>query len=118
MFFSTSALNYLLKSLFLLPGFLFLVCSSIPVSSQTCYPTDPTGSNLGNLCLQYPNPSINPDSFSQAKPLPVRSLPSVASPAGAIIIQSRGGSYWSEIRTQGDGRHIQNNLGDKIFIKK
>lgn len=118
MFFPSFSLNYLLKCLFILPSSLFLVFSFTPVSAQTCYPTDPTGSNLGNLCLQYPNPSINPDSFTQAKPLPVRSLPSVASPAGSIIIPSRVGSYWSEIRTQGDGRHIQNNLGDKIFIKK
>lgn len=118
MFYPSSPFNYLFKGFFLIPTSLFLLSCFNPTSAQPCYPTDPTGSNLGNLCLQYPNPSINSDTFTQAKPLPIRALPSASSPAGTIMIHPRSGSFWSEIRTQGGGRSIQNNVGDKIYIKK
>lgn len=118
MFYPSSSLNYLFKGFFFFPIFLFLLSGFNPISAQPCYPTDPTGSNLGNLCLQYPNPSINQNMYIQPKPLPIRALPSASSPAGIIMIHPRSGSYWSEIRTQGGGRSIQNNIGDKIYIKK
>ena len=118
MFYLSPSFDYLLKGFFLFPTSLFLLSCFNPASAQPCYPTDPTGSNLGNLCLQYPNPSINQNMYIQAKPLPIRALPSASSPAGTIMIHPRSGSYWSEIRTQGGGRSIQNNVGDKIFIKK
>ena len=118
MFYLSSSFNYFFKGIFLFPTSLFLLSCFNSTSAQPCYPTDPTGSNLGNLCLQYPNPSINQNMYIQSKPLPIRALPSASSPAGTIMIHPRGGSYWCEIRTHGEGRSIQNNAGDKIYIKK
>ena len=91
MFYLSPSFDYLLKGFFLFPTSLFLLGCFNPASAQPCYPTDPTGSNLGNLCLQYPNPSINQNMYIQAKPLPIRALPSASSPAGTIMIHPRGG---------------------------
>ena len=97
----------------------FLSTFSLPklVQALPCYPTDPAGLNPGNLCLQYPNPSINPNSFMQGEARPIRALPDITVPAGRVLIQPRG-SYWTEIRTQVGGRQIQTSGGDRYNVLK
>ena len=105
------------KTVLIFMGFLSTFSSSTFVHALPCYPTDPLGLNPGNLCLQYPNPSINSNAFMQGEARPIRDLPNITVPAGRVLIQPRG-SYWTEIRTQVGGRQIQTSGGDRYNIVK
>ena len=108
---------YLINSSFHFIVFLFFLDSFNFVQALPCYPTDPTGLNPDNLCLLYPNPSINSNTFMQGESRPIRALPDISVPAGRVLIQPRGG-YWTEIRTQDGGRQIQTNGGERFNIPK
>ena len=108
---------YLINSSFYFFVFLFFLDSFNFVQALPCYPTDPTGLNPDNLCLLYPNPSINPNAFVQGEFRPIRALPDISVPAGRVLIQPRGG-YWTEIRTQDGGRQIQTSGGERFNIPK
>lgn len=115
--FFCSRLSFLPKTAIFFLGFFSIFSSSTFVQALPCYPTDPLGLNPGNLCLQYPNPSINPNVFMQGEARPIRALPNITVPAGSVLIQPRG-SYWTEIRTQVGGRQIQTSGGDRYNILK
>jgi len=80
--------------------------------ASPCYPTDPTGNNPQNPCLQYPPPGIRSDSFVQGHARPVRELPSIRNTAGRILVGPAG--YWTGSETKNNLRVVRTNKG-KIF---
>ena len=82
-----------------------------------CYPTDPTGNNPDNPCLVYPPPGIRSDSFVRGEARPVRETPTVANPAGQILIAPRAG-FWTGSQTTGSTRTITTNNGHTYTLNK
>jgi hypothetical protein len=94
--------------LFLTQGFL-AICRSSSVYAEGCYPTDPSGNNPQNPCIQYPPPGIRSDTFVSGQARPVRSIPTINNPGGRILINPRG--YWTGSQTSGSTRIIKVNTG-------
>lgn len=89
-----------------------LICQIKSLKASPCYPTDPTGNNPQNPCLQYPPPGIRSDSFVQGHARPIRELPSIRNPAGSIIAGPSG--YWTGSQTKNNLRVVRTNKG-KVF---
>ena len=87
-----------------------------PIQSKPCSPTDPTNSNPTNYCPIFPVPGVSADSFMTGGARPIRELPTVANPAGAIIISPQG--YYSEIKTKGTTRSVKTSSGQEFIFTK
>ena len=99
----------------LLIAFLSLAIIS-PIQSKPCLPTDPTNNNPDNYCPRFPVPGVSPDSFMTGGARPIRELPTVANPAGTIIVQPQG--FYTEIKTEGSTRQIKTSSGQDFTFTK
>ena len=98
-------------------GFIvYLICSTTGlVQAEPCHPTDPLGLNSGNFCPTQPS-GLTSDSFRPGIGRPYRSLPTVQNPEGIILVQPKG--FWSEIKTSGSSRVIQESSGNSYQLSK
>jgi hypothetical protein len=107
-------MTLLLYRLFLLISVTLISDTKISLASP-CYPTDPTGNNPQNPCLQYPLPGISADSFVQGQAKPIREAPSIQNPAGRILAAPSG--YWTGSETKDNTREIMTNQGKLLRFK-
>ena len=108
-----------MKQLPFMLGIFILAVGSVDQSilwSRPCYPSDPTGNNVGNLCPTFPPPGIRSDSFVKGEARPIRELPTQKHPDGRSIIRVRG--YWEGSYTSGTSRTINTNRGETFRVKK
>ena len=100
--------------------FLFSLLHVSSVSASPCFPNDPEGTNLGNLCLTYP-PSWSPLPNSDTNQPPF--IQGIGQPAyygypvsplqpGAIIGRTDG--YWTGVQAFNGKTVITDNKGNTI----